>query len=76
MVVGNDGRVTPGTPNRLRTSPSLGGDVSGEIPGNGIFTVLSGPVCADGYAWWFVEYQGTTGWTAESGDGEYWLVPR
>jgi serine/threonine-protein kinase len=38
-------------------------------------TVLEGPTCADGYAWFLVEYSaGQTGWVAE-GDDFYFIEP-
>lgn len=66
------GRVTPGDPNRVRNTPSTSGELIGQIPGEGQFYVLNGPVCADGFAWWFVEHEGLVGWTPEGGSS-YWL---
>jgi ABC-type antimicrobial peptide transport system permease subunit len=37
--------------------------------------VLEGPVCAENMAWWKVQYQGQTGWTAEGQGTDYWLEP-
>ncbi len=70
---GDHGRVTPGNPNNIRRRPGLDGERITQIPGGGEFDVISGPVCADNYAWYEVDYQGTVGWTAESGQGSYWL---
>ena len=67
-------RVTPGSPNRVRNAPSTEGELIGDIPGEGEFYVLNGPVCADGFAWWYVEHEGLVGWTVEGGD-DYWLEP-
>ena len=80
MVIGKQGRVTPGEPNNLNTLPSPPSkDPNSKrlalIPAGGVFTVITGPVCGYGYAWWQVNYNGTVGWTAESGDGVYWLEP-
>ncbi|MEQ8674941.1 MAG: SH3 domain-containing protein [Aggregatilineales bacterium] len=75
LVIGVMGQVTPGAPNTLRSEPQRNGEVLGQIPGEGEFMVLDGPVCADGLAWWQVEYGDLIGWTAE-GEGEtYWLEP-
>ncbi len=82
LVVGSQGRVTPGLPNVLRSAPgtaSTGANsvVIGEIPAGGIFSVYSGPVCGtDGRPWWQVNYNGLVGWTAEGeGYGTYWVEP-
>lgn len=74
LAAGQQGRVTPGAPNRVRDLPTTAGTRIGEIPGGAVFTVLEGPTCADGYAWWRVNYDGLVGWTAEAGL-EYWLEP-
>ncbi len=75
LVVGGQGRVTPGAPNKLRNAPTLTGTQIGNIPGEGVFSVVGGPQCADGFLWWQVIYQGVTGWTA-NGDGTiYWIEP-
>lgn len=37
--------------------------------------MLAGPECSGGFAWWQVRYGGQIGWTAEGGDGVYWLEP-
>jgi len=73
LVVGGKARVTPGDANNIRQSPSRSASKMGQIPAGGTFQVLEGPTCADGYAWWKVNYAGTIGWTAESGGGTYWL---
>ena len=77
LVVGQQGRVTPGEPNRMRSNPSTSGQVVGQIPGAGVFNVINGPVCdrAGGFVWWQVDYNGQVGWTAEGQGGEYWTEP-
>jgi Tol biopolymer transport system component len=75
LVVGKRGRVTPGDPNNVRTGAGRGFDRIGRIPAGGIFEVLGGPTCADGFAWWRVDYRGLIGWTAESDSTRYWLEP-
>jgi uncharacterized protein YraI len=70
------GRVTPGTPNRLRLTPGSTGAVIGEIPGGGTFSIVGGPQCgSEGWLWWQVNYNGTIGWTAEGDNSTYWLEP-
>ena len=66
-----------GSNNALRSAPGIGTDsqVIGAIPAGASFTVLAGPTCINGYNWWQVNYTGTTGWTAEGENGDYWLNP-
>lgn len=66
--------VTPGDPNRVRSLPSTESVLIGEIPGEGEFWVLHGPVCLEGFAWWYVQYEQLLGWTVEGGSN-YWLEP-
>lgn len=70
-------RVLPGLPNNFRDNPSVNGNVIGEIPGSGIFTVMAGPSCdEEGRLWWQVNYDGAVGYTAETNvDGTYLLEP-
>ncbi|MBX3064990.1 MAG: protein kinase [Anaerolineae bacterium] len=75
LAVGMTGRVTAGRPNRLRSSPSLSSTQVGTIPGGGEFIVINGPICADGYAWWQVNYNGEIGWTVEGQGTEYFTEP-
>ncbi|MBK8139446.1 MAG: PD40 domain-containing protein [Chloroflexi bacterium] len=76
LVVGLQARVTPGEgANRVRSQPTTGASEQGRIPPGGIFEVLEGPVCANSYAWWRVNYQGLQGWTAEADFETYWLEP-
>jgi|GEM_PF-3422668 len=75
LITGERGRVLPGDSNRLRTQPSLEGSQITMILGGDGFDVIGGPVCADGYTWWQVEYQDDIGWTAEGSPEEYWLEP-
>jgi hypothetical protein len=41
------------------------------------FTVMEGPECADGYAWYLVNYGGggLEGWIAEGDDANYFVAP-
>jgi hypothetical protein len=75
LVVGRSGRVTPGIPNNIRAGAGTSTAYVGEIPPGGVFTVLEGPQCASGMAWWKVNYNGLTGWTPEGQAGEYWVEP-
>jgi hypothetical protein len=78
MINGDYGRVTPGLPNVVRSSPGTAAGSStviGSIPPYGTFTIIGGPQCATGMIWWQVNYNGLVGWTAEGQNGVYWLDP-
>lgn len=75
LVVGEQGRVGPGGANNVRSEAATSGQLLGQIPGGGAFIVLEGPVCGEGFAWWRVDYNGLTGWTAEGQGTDYWLEP-
>jgi hypothetical protein len=78
LVVGGQGRVTPGDPNRVRNQPTLSGsEIVGQIPGGELFTVLEGPSCepSTGLIWWLVSYGNLTGWTAEGQGDTYFVEP-
>ncbi|MCB9452951.1 MAG: SH3 domain-containing protein [Anaerolineaceae bacterium] len=75
LVVGEHGRVLPGDANNVRDTPTRSGTKIGAIPGGEVFTVLEGPVCADGLNWWRVTYGDLTGWTVEGASGAYWVEP-
>jgi uncharacterized protein YgiM (DUF1202 family) len=48
----------------LRDDATTSGNVVAELPTNTVATVLDGPVDADGYAWYQLDVDGTTGWAA------------
>jgi uncharacterized protein YraI len=75
LTVGGQGRVTPGVPNKMRSAPSTGAAQVGSIPGEGVFSVVGGSQCADGFLWWQVSYDGVVGWTASGTSDEYWVEP-
>lgn len=75
LTVDGFGRVLPGDANNLRDQPSRNGERIGAIPGGAGFTVLEGPVCADGLNWWRVQSESLTGWTVEGANGAYWVEP-
>lgn len=75
LVIGGQGRATPGPATNLRDTPSTRGGFVGQIREGQIFDVLDGPICADGYAWWQIDLEGLVGWAAEGQPREYWLEP-
>lgn len=68
-------------PNALRSFPSVddnqGQNIGTIQPGRIIDRVIAGPVCNQGFVWWLVEFDGQTGWTAESNESssDYYLEP-
>lgn len=73
VYAGGQGQVTPGYGNRIRSGAGLNYQEIGIARPGVTFDVLSGPVCADGFWWWQIEYQGTTGWTVEGDNSDYWI---
>ncbi len=68
LRVGGQGRLgTGGTPNRLRTAPSVNAEQIGLIEPGSTVNVIGGPSCEDTsrIVWWRVAYDNTIGWTAE-----------
>ncbi|MDQ7033473.1 MAG: hypothetical protein Q9P01_01160 [Anaerolineae bacterium] len=70
-----------GTPNTLRSYPNVDDSIGQRLGviqlGRTIDRVMSGPVCNQGFVWWLVEFDGQTGWTAESNvaTNDYFLEP-
>jgi dipeptidyl aminopeptidase/acylaminoacyl peptidase len=75
LVIGSQGRATPGSPTNIRSTPSTRGTFVGQLLEGQIFDVLDGPICADGYAWWEIDLEGMAGWAAEGQPREYWMEP-
>jgi hypothetical protein len=76
LRVNSTGWVLGDTPNNVRAAPDADAEIVGEIAAGDWFNVISGPRCADGIAWWQVEYvTGPSGWTAEGQGSEYFLEP-
>src|SRR5688572_19192496 len=75
LVVGGQAVVTPGSSNRIRSDSSTTAEQVGQIPAGGVFSLLEGPRCVDGFLWWRVNYNGTTGWTVEANGSDYFVDP-
>lgn len=71
--------VVEGSPNNVRSSPSISADLVGKVmPGTVLYVGKHDPVCADGYLWWYVFPKvgmEPMGWTAEGKGSVYWLAP-
>ncbi|MEZ4668595.1 MAG: SH3 domain-containing protein [Anaerolineae bacterium] len=76
LFIGQEGRVVAGLgANNLRDNPTKAGKVVTQIPELGTFSVLDGPIDAEGLNWWKVDFNGHIGWTAEGDNSEYWVEP-
>jgi hypothetical protein len=79
LTVGSSARValTDGTPLNVRTAAA--GNYLMQIPEGTVVNIVAGPVCADNYFWWNLQFasHGATvgGWSAEGDNSEYWLEP-
>lgn len=78
MALGDLGRVSEDDPRplRVRSLPNLQGEILAEVNPGTQFTVLDGPICADGYIWWNVQTQGEAelnGWVAEGTFDNYFV---
>lgn len=75
LSVGNIGHVSlEGFPNNLWSNAGESGQLIGEIPSGGEFSVIDGPRCASGISFWLVDYNGLQGWTAEGQGTEYFVI--
>lgn len=77
LIIGERGRVLPDDPRNVnvRRLPGIEHSLVTTIPVNGIFMVLDGPVCADGFQWYKVHYREATGWLAEGDLTSYYVEP-
>lgn len=73
MEKGSTGRITPGLGNNLREQASTHDRLLDVIPTGAGFIMLDGPVCAEGFTWWQVQYVNQIGWTVEATADEYWI---
>ena len=67
----------PPLSSRLRSSPEISGGVVGKLAPGEKADILGGPICGDGYVWWYVEAEDTesSGWAAEGNVDGAWLLP-
>lgn len=80
LAIGVDAKIASNddTPKNVRTAPGLGNAVVTQLIEEVAFTIIDGPVCADGYNWWRVQVLGrpdVVGWLAEGGSGNLWIRP-
>jgi hypothetical protein len=69
--------LEPPVPNRLRSEPDARAEITGQIEPGEIINLIDGPVCANGWVWWYVQSRrsGMMGWTSEGDRNNYWLSP-
>ncbi|MBA3874041.1 MAG: SH3 domain-containing protein [Anaerolineae bacterium] len=77
LIIGERGRVLPDDPRsvNVRRLPGTKNTLVTTIPINALFTVLDGPVCAEGFEWYKVHYREATGWLAEGDLTSYYVEP-
>lgn len=59
----------------VRDNPTTTGEKIGELLPETVVSVVNGPECADGYAWYFVQVEGLMGWVAEGVNEDYFIAP-
>lgn len=76
LYVGQLARVTPGSPDNVRSKPSKSGEqVTQVFPGEPVY-ITDAPTCAEGFLWWPVYTDnGFQGWIAEGSGSSYFLEP-
>ena len=67
----------PPLANNLRAQPDKDSQLLGQIPPGDTFTIFDGPLCSEGYRYWYVQVDNTGqyGWTAEAHFNEYYVEP-
>jgi hypothetical protein len=78
LQVGIDAVVSdePAIPNRVRVEPNFQSLILGYVEPGERVEILDGPVCQDGWVWWYINSQesGLKGWSSEGDGTDYWLV--
>lgn len=61
----------------VRSKPQIGGSEILKLETGTMFNIVGGPKCSDGFSWWKIDVNGTTGWVAEGGDevDPYFICP-
>lgn len=79
LTIGENARVTFTTGSDLNIRTATDGDYIMQIPEGTVVNVVNGPVCANNYRWWQVQFEnlGATvgGWAAEGDSNSYFLEP-
>ncbi|MDX1599964.1 MAG: SH3 domain-containing protein [Anaerolineales bacterium] len=66
----------PRLPTRVRSDPSLEGEVIGRLEVGARLDVMAGPRCGDGFVWWYISARRgqIIGWVAEGDRQGPWLI--
>lgn len=75
LSFGQTARTTPQLGSNIRAEADLNAEDIGTIPESTLFTIVDGPVCGNGLVWWYIDYNGTQGWTAQGQNGLYYVEP-
>jgi hypothetical protein len=59
----------------VRDNPTTTAEKIGELAPEQEVSVVNGPECANGYAWYFVQSGGLMGWVAEGSAEDYFIAP-
>jgi len=73
LIIGRNAVVNPGPSNRVRVGATTNSAIIDSIDDGEVVYVERGPVCANGFNWFFIRNDRIAGWTAEGGNGDYWL---
>ncbi len=74
LSTGQKAIVGPDLTLSLRNEATTSGELMGRLEAGTVVAIDQGPVCADGYNWYAVSKDDISGWTAEGGNGDYWLL--
>ncbi len=74
LSAGQTAIVTGDTTLKIRSEATISGSQLGKVEGGAGLSIAAGPICADGYNWYAVYNDVLAGWSAEGGDGQYWLL--
>lgn len=77
LILYERGRVSDRDPDalNLRAGPGTNFSILDRMPPGVVFFVLEGPICAQSYAWYRVDFRGEEGWIAEGDRGRYYVDP-
>ena len=74
LTAGQQAIVGPDLSLRVRAAAETSAEVIGSLDGGAVVVIDEGPVCADGHNWYAVSNDDISGWTAEGGGSDYWLL--